>query len=122
MMCDGCMVISLKFMICIFIGFSFLTFFCTYTKTKKVFKEKSHDIVGKTGTITINQALTRAPTRIIDYVIIHELCHLKINNHSPKFWDLHYSYDKKYYEKIQWLEHNAVHLLISKNKTSKITK
>jgi predicted metal-dependent hydrolase len=43
---------------------------------------------GKTGTVTINQKLTQASPRLIDYIIIHELCHLKIPNHSPRFWNL----------------------------------
>ena len=29
-----------------------------------------------------------APTRIIQYVVFHELAHLKVHNHSPKFWML----------------------------------
>jgi len=62
---------------------------------------------GKTGTITLNEALTRAPPRIIDYVIIHELCHLKIADHSSRFWNLLYTHDKKFKEKISWLEKNS---------------
>lgn len=61
---------------------------------------------GKTGTITLNQALTKTPPRIIDYVIIHELCHLKTIGHSSRFWDLLYLYDKKYKNKVKWLEQN----------------
>ena len=36
----------------------------------------------------LNLDLIRAPIECIDYVIIHELCHLKFPNHGPKFWDL----------------------------------
>ena len=63
---------------------------------------------GKTGTITLNQALTRTPPRIIDYVIIHELCHLKIKGHSNRFWNLLYTHDKNYPSKIKWLETNKI--------------
>jgi len=59
---------------------------------------------GKTGTITLNLALTKTPPRIIDYVIIHELCHLKISGHSRRFWNLLSTYDKNYEKKIMWLD------------------
>jgi len=63
---------------------------------------------GKTGTITLNQVLIDTPPRIIDYVIIHELCHLKIQGHSNMFWNLLSTHDKKYHDKIMWLEKNMV--------------
>lgn len=40
----------------------------------------------KTGRIILNQELIKAPTECIDYVIMHELCHLKEHNHGSKFW------------------------------------
>ncbi|HET6245885.1 MAG: M48 family metallopeptidase [Bacteroidetes bacterium] len=42
----------------------------------------------KLGNITLNINLIKAPIDCIDYVIIHELCHLKYLNHSPKFYRL----------------------------------
>lgn len=69
----------------------------------------------KTGTITLNEILAKTPPRIIDYVIIHELCHLKIRNHSSVFWNLLYTHDKKFKKKINWLETYSNYLLHSKN-------
>ena len=42
----------------------------------------------KTGKVTLNLKLIQAPRALIDYVILHELCHLLELNHSPRFWAL----------------------------------
>ena len=38
------------------------------------------------GRITLNSELIKLDPRLIDYVIIHELCHLKFHNHGPNFY------------------------------------
>ena len=38
------------------------------------------------GKLEFNWKIIIAPTRIVDYVVIHELCHLVHHNHGPKFW------------------------------------
>ena len=40
------------------------------------------------GTVTLNPFLVKAPRACIDYVIAHELCHLREHNHSARFFDL----------------------------------
>lgn len=40
------------------------------------------------GRLSFNYRLMRFRNEIIDYVIIHELCHLKEMNHSKKFWKI----------------------------------
>ena len=42
----------------------------------------------KKGNLNFNYKIFFLPERIRDYIIVHELCHLKEFNHSYKFWDL----------------------------------
>jgi len=46
------------------------------------------------GTIRISDRLMTVPTFVLDYVLVHELAHLREPNHSPVFWELVYRYDK----------------------------
>lgn len=43
------------------------------------------------GTITLNLNLIKAPRRCIEYVIIHELCHLVYHKHDARFYKLLHS-------------------------------
>ena len=40
------------------------------------------------GTLSFNWRLIFAPPEIVDYVVVHELCHLIQPDHSPKYWAL----------------------------------
>lgn len=40
------------------------------------------------GTLSLNWKLSMAPLKTIDYVVVHELAHIKFQNHSKDFWNL----------------------------------
>ena len=40
------------------------------------------------GTLSFNWRLVLAPAAVLEYVVVHELCHLREANHSPRFWTL----------------------------------
>ncbi|MEI7817012.1 MAG: SprT-like domain-containing protein, partial [Desulfuromonadales bacterium] len=42
----------------------------------------------KTKRIALNINLIKAPQECLDYVIIHELCHIKVRHHGPDFWQM----------------------------------
>ena len=44
--------------------------------------------MSKDGKLTLNKDLVRAPLECIDYVIIHELCHIEFPHHGSEFWSL----------------------------------
>jgi len=66
----------------------------------------------KKGNINLNWKLVIAPVEIIDYVIVHELCHLKVMNHSKEFWNLVASVLPNCRESRKWLKANGYRLAL----------
>ena len=56
------------------------------------------------STISLNWRLVMAPPDVSDYVILHELAHLKEKNHSRRFWELLASLKPDYAVQRQWLK------------------
>jgi len=50
--------------------------------------KRSWGTCSSSGLITLNPLLMKAPPRYVDYVIAHELCHLREHNHGPAFYRL----------------------------------
>ena len=63
--------------------------------------------ITKVGGINLNANLIKAPEDVIDYIIIHELCHFIIKGHSHHFWELIRSYFPRYQDAIKWLDVNS---------------
>jgi predicted metal-dependent hydrolase len=57
----------------------------------------------RSGIVSFNWRLILAPLPILDYVVVHELCHLIHLNHSPKFWKLVEAFVPDYKERKKWL-------------------
>ena len=59
------------------------------------------------GDIFLNWKLIMLPESVIDYVLIHELVHINVPNHSKKFWDLIKIKNPDYCKNKKWLKDNG---------------
>lgn len=57
--------------------------------------------------LNFSTRLLFAPSDVIDYVVVHELAHLKEMNHSPRFWKWVSDVMPNYQEKEKWLSENG---------------
>lgn len=63
-----------------------------------------------TGAMSFNWRLLLAPEPILDYVVEHEVAHLEVLDHSPRFWRLLGSRCPEYREHERWLKRNGAAL------------
>ena len=59
------------------------------------------------GDIFLNWKLIMLPESVIDYVLIHELAHINVPNHSREFWKLVKKKDPNYCKNKRWLKDNG---------------
>ena len=59
------------------------------------------------GNLNFNCLLMLMPDKVLDYVVVHELCHLKQMNHSKKFWMEVERYMPDYQNYKKWLNENG---------------
>ena len=59
------------------------------------------------GNLNFNVALMRVPLEVLDYVVVHELCHRIEMNHSKRFWDNVEKVIPEYRTYRKWLKDNG---------------
>ena len=63
------------------------------------------------GTLSFNWRLVLAPFDVLDYVVVHELCHLREANHSLRFWGLVEQRRPDWRAQRDWLHEHGPELL-----------
>ncbi|MCR5558216.1 MAG: M48 family metallopeptidase [Butyrivibrio sp.] len=62
--------------------------------------------------LNFNCLLMLTPPEIVDYVVVHELCHLKEMNHSPRFWAEVEKVLPDYKERRKWLKDHEKEIIV----------
>lgn len=60
------------------------------------------------NSINLNFKLLMCPEKIIDYVVVHELCHIKHKNHKKEFWNEVANIIPDFQERRNWLKNNRM--------------
>ena len=64
------------------------------------------------GAMSFNWRLLLAPAEVLDYVVWHEACHLRVMDHSPRFWKLLERHVPDYREHKLWLRRHGATLVL----------
>ena len=59
------------------------------------------------GNLNFTWRLVMAPPEVVDYVVVHELAHLRVNNHSKEFWKQVERIMPDYKQRLKWLKKNG---------------
>lgn len=65
------------------------------------------------GNLSLNWKLLLTPPQVLDYVLIHELAHLREPNHSPRFWALVAGHCPEHARHRRWLREHAYLLRVA---------
>ncbi len=82
----------------------------SYNKINITDAKKRWGSCSPSNNLNFSLRLIMAPIDIVDYVIVHELCHLKEKNHGKSFWRKVKSIMPDYKEKERWLKENGYFL------------
>ncbi|WP_346354954.1 M48 family metallopeptidase [Azotosporobacter soli] len=72
------------------------------------------------ASIRYNWRLIMAPPQIFDYIVIHELAHLHVPNHSQAFWQVVAQHDPDFRQHRKWLRLHGNQLFLPLNLSSKL--
>lgn len=64
------------------------------------------------GTLSFSWRLMLAPPAILDYVVVHELCHFEHMNHSREFWQAVENILPDYKQRRDWLKEHGAELML----------
>jgi predicted metal-dependent hydrolase len=64
------------------------------------------------GRMSFNWRLLLAPERVLEYVVWHEVCHLQVLDHSPRFWALLERHWPDYRTDREWLSRHGATLVL----------
>ena len=66
----------------------------------------------RAGAMSFNWRLLLAPETVLDYVVWHEVCHLEVMDHSPRFWGLLAGRSPGYRAQLRWLRAHGATLVL----------
>ncbi|MGH2842037.1 MAG: M48 family metallopeptidase [Solirubrobacteraceae bacterium] len=64
------------------------------------------------GALSFNWRLLLAPEAVLEYVVWHEVCHLRVPDHSPRFWSLLAAHCPDHRRQVTWLRRNGATLAL----------
>jgi predicted metal-dependent hydrolase len=64
--------------------------------------------------LSFNWRLVMSPEEVMEYVVVHELAHLKERNHTKKFWRIVEEYHDSHKKCSNWLEENSPRLIFTR--------
>lgn len=94
-----------------------LLYYCKITglgyNTMRIKEQKTRwGSCSKKGNLNFNWKLVMSPPWVIDYVVVHEVCHLRYLNHSKEYWAMVEMYMPDYKKAQEWLKKNGLGLTL----------
>ena len=83
-----------------------------YPRSLRLKRQKSRwGSCGIHNDINLNWLLILAPPKVMEYVVVHEICHIQERNHAVQFWNLVEAHLPQYKKQKQWLKKNGANLM-----------